>query len=143
MMPTIVVFLVMIPGFFVIEAAAQANVMSWFGFLVCVCAATLQLVSDTQRHRFAKDHKGQICEVGLWKHGRHPNYFGEILMWWGVWLMFLALSVGPSTLRDLCVIGPLLNTCMFRFISVPLMEKRQIQNKPGYTEYQKRTRMFL
>ena len=143
MMPTIVVFLVMIPGFFVIEAAAQANEMSWFGFLVCVCAATLQLVSDTQRHRFAKGHKGQICEVGLWKHGRHPNYFGEILMWWGVWLMFLALSIGPSTLRDLCVIGPLLNACMFRFISVPLMEKRQLQNKPGYAEYQKRTRMFL
>lgn len=143
MMPTIVVFLVMIPGFFVIEAAAQANIATWFGFLICVGAATLQLVSDTQRHRFAKEHKGQICEVGLWKHGRHPNYFGEILMWWGVWLMFLSLTIGPSTLRDICVIGPLLNTCLFRFISVPLMEKRQLQNKPGYAEYQKRTRMFL
>ena len=143
MMPTIVVFLVMIPGFFVIEMAAQANVMTWFGFLVCVAAATLQLISDTQRHRFAKNHKGQICEVGLWKHGRHPNYFGEILMWWGVSLMYLSLSIGPSTLRDLCFIGPLLNSCMFCFISVPLMEKRQLKNKPGYAEYQKRTRMFL
>lgn len=143
MMPTIVVFLVMIPGFFVIEAATRANIATWLGFLICVGAATLQLVSDTQRHRFAKEHKGQICEVGLWKHGRHPNYFGEILMWWGVWLMFLSLTIGPSTLRDICVIGPLLNTCLFRFISVPLMEKRQLQNKPGYAEYQKRTRMFL
>ncbi|MBR4918673.1 MAG: DUF1295 domain-containing protein [Bacteroidales bacterium] len=143
MMPTIVVFLVMIPGFFVIEMVAQANIMTWFGFLVCVCAATLQLISDTQRHRFAKNHKGQICEVGLWKHGRHPNYFGEILMWWGVSLMYLSLSIGPSTLRDLCFIGPLLNSCMFCFISVPLMEKRQLKNKPGYAEYQKRTRMFL
>lgn len=143
MMPTIVVFLVMIPGFFVIEAAAQANIVTWFGFLICVCAATLQLVSDTQRHRFAKEHKGQICEVGLWKRGRHPNYFGEIMMWWGVWLMFLSLTIGLNTLRDFCVIGPLLNTCLFRFISVPLMEKRQLQNKPGYAEYQKRTRMFL
>lgn len=143
MMPTIVVFLVMIPGFFVIEMVAQANIMTWFGFLVCVCAATLQLISDTQRHRFAKKHKGQICEVGLWKHGRHPNYFGEILMWWGVSLMYLSLSIGPSTLRDLCFIGPLLNSCMFCFISVPLMEKRQLKNKPGYAEYQKRTRMFL
>lgn len=143
MMPTIVVFLVMIPGFFVVEMAAQANVATWFGFLLCVSAATLQLVSDTQRHRFAKNHKGQICEVGLWKHGRHPNYFGEILMWWGVSLMYLSLSIGPSTLRDLCFIGPLLNSCMFCFISVPLMEKRQLKNKPGYAEYQKRTRMFL
>ena len=146
MMPTIIVFLVMIPGFFVIDAAAQANAVCWFGFLLCVTAATLQLVSDTQRHRFAKDHKGQICEVGLWKHGRHPNYFGEILMWWGVWMIYLSLCVGNGatpTLQDLCVIGAILNTCLFRFISVPLMENRQLQNKPGYDEYRKRTRMFL
>lgn len=146
MMPTVIVFLVMIPGFFVIEAAAQANAVCWLGFLMCIAAATLQLVSDTQRHRFAKTHKGQICEVGLWKHGRHPNYFGEILMWWGVWFMYLSLCVGcgaPPTLRDLCILGPVLNTCLFRFISVPLMEIRQLQNKPGYAEYQKRTRMFL
>lgn len=146
MMPTIVVFLAMIPGFFVIEAVATANMVTVFGFLLCIAAATLQLVSDTQRHRFAKAHRGQICEVGLWKWGRHPNYFGEILMWWGVWMMYLSLCVGSGAapaLRDLCVIGALLNTCLFRFISVPLMEKRQLQNKPGYAEYQKRTRMFL
>ena len=146
LMPTIIVFLVMIPGFFVIDAAAQANAVCWFGFLLCVTAATLQLVSDTQRHRFVKEHKGQICEVGLWKHGRHPNYFGEILMWWGVWMMYLSLCVGNGatpTLQDLCVIGAILNTCLFRFISVPLMENRQLQNKPGYDEYRKRTRMFL
>ena len=143
MMPTVIVFLVMIPGFFVMDAAAPANVATIFGFLLCIVAATLQLVSDTQRHRFAKSHKGQICEVGLWMHGRHPNYFGEVLMWWGIWVMFLSLHIGHATLLDLCVIGPLLNTCLFRFISVPLMEKRQLQNKPGYAEYQKRTRMFL
>lgn len=146
MMPTVIVFLVMIPGFFVIEAATPANLVAIFGFLLCVAAATLQLVSDTQRHRFAKEHKGQICEVGLWKYGRHPNYFGEILMWWGVWMMYLSLCIGNGaapTLQDLCVIGAVLNTCLFCFISVPLMEKRQLKNKPGYAEYQKRTRMFL
>ena len=146
MMPTVIVFLVMIPGFFVIEAAFQANIVCWIGFAMCIAAATLQLVSDTQRHRFAKDHRGQICEVGLWKHGRHPNYFGEILMWWGIWVMYLALWVETGTgctLRDFCVAGALLNTCLFRFISVPLMEKRQLQNKPVYAEYRKRTRMFL
>ena len=146
MMPTVIVFLVMIPAFLVIEAAFQANVVCWLGFAMCLTAATLQLVADTQRHRFAKDHRGQICEVGLWRHGRHPNYFGEILMWWGIWVMYLALWVETGTgcsFRDFCVVGPLLNTGLFCFISVPLMEKRQLQNKPGYAEYQKRTRMFL
>ena len=146
MMPTVIVFLVMIPGFLVIEAAFQANAVCWLGFAMCLAAATLQLVADTQRHRFAEAHRGQICEVGLWKHGRHPNYFGEILMWWGVWVMYLALWIETGTgcsLSDFCVVGALLNTGLFCFISVPLMEKRQLQNKPGYAEYQKRTRMFL
>lgn len=146
MMPTVIVFLVMIPGFFVIEAAMPANGATFIGFLLCIAAVTLQLVTDTQRHRFAKDHKGQICEVGLWKYGRHPNYFGEILMWWGVWVMYLSLCFGDDatlSFQSLSVVGAILNTCLFRFISVPLMEKRQLKNKPGYAEYQGRTRMFI
>lgn len=146
MMPTVVVFLVMIPGLFVIEAATEANALCWLGFAVCIAAVTLQLVSDTQRHRFAKSNKGQVCNVGLWKYGRHPNYFGEIAMWWGIWYMYLSLPIGLGqgfVLRDLSVIGPILNTCLFCFISVPLMEKRQLQNKPGYAEYRERTRMFV
>lgn len=143
MMPTIIVFLVMIPGFFVIDAAEPANILTVFGFLLCIVAATLQLVSDTQRHRFAKAHKGQVCNVGLWKHARHPNYFGEILMWWGLWLMYLATSKGGHSIQDWCALGALLNTCLFRFISVPLMEKRQLKNKPEYAEYRKNTRMFF
>ena len=146
MMPTVIVFLVMIPGFFVIEAAMPANGVTVIGFLLCISAATLQLVSDTQRHRFAKEHKGQICEAGLWKYARHPNYAGEILMWWGVWVMYLSLCLGNEaalTLQGVCIVGAILNTCLFRFISVPLMEKRQLQNKPGYAEYQERTRMFI
>lgn len=146
MMPTVIVFLVMIPGFFVIEAAMPANGVTIIGFLLCIAAVTLQLVSDTQRHRFAKEHKGQICEVGLWKYARHPNYAGEILMWWGVWVMYLSFCIGNDvalTFQGLCVVGAILNTCLFRFISVPLMEKRQLQNKPGYAEYQGRTRMFI
>jgi steroid 5-alpha reductase family enzyme len=143
MMPTIIVFLVMIPGFFVIDAAEPANILTVFGFLLCIVAATLQLVSDTQRHRFAKAHKGQVCNVGLWKHARHPNYFGEILMWWGVWTMYLSTSQGGHSILDLCVIGAVLNTCLFRFISVPLMENRQLKNKPEYEEYRRNTRMFF
>lgn len=63
-------------------------------------------------------------------------------MWWGVWVMYLSLALS-STIYIPYVIGAVLMTCLFRFISVPLMEKRQLQNKPGYAEYQKRTRMFL
>ena len=143
MMPTVVVFLVMIPGFFVIDAAEPANILTIFGFILCIGAATLQLVADTQIHRFVRTNKGKVCNVGLWKHARHPNYFGEIVMWWGVWMMYLSTSQGGHSIQDLCVIGAVLNTCMFRFISVPLMGKRQLQNKPEYEEYRRNTRMFF
>lgn len=143
MMPTVIVFLVMIPGFFVIDAAEPANILTIFGFILCIGAATLQLVADTQIHRFVRTNKGKVCNVGLWKHARHPNYFGEIVMWWGVWTMYLSTSQGGHSIQDLCVIGAVLNTCMFRFISVPLMEKRQLRNKPEYEEYRRNTRMFF
>lgn len=143
MMPTVIVFLVMIPGFFVIDAAEPANILTIFGFILCIGAATLQLVADTQIHRFVRTNKGKVCNVGLWKYARHPNYFGEILMWWGVWIMYLSTSQGGHSIQDLCAIGALLNTCMFRFISVPLMEKRQMRNKPEYEEYRRNTRMFF
>lgn len=62
LMPTIVVFLAMLPGLDLIS-----SVETWLGFAVCIAAATIQLIADTQRHRFAKEHKGEVCKVGLWK----------------------------------------------------------------------------
>lgn len=76
MMPTIVVFLAMLPGLDLISSvethgrASLRNATSlrtWIGFAVCLAAATIQLIADTQRHRFAKEHKGEVCKVGLWK----------------------------------------------------------------------------
>lgn len=154
MMPTIVVFLAMLPALDLLEGVVVHNEWlypgnnirpmmtfvypcSWvtcIGFIICIVATTIQLISDNQRHRFAKEHKGEVCKVGLWKQGRHPNYFGEIMMWWGVWLM----NPLPFLLA-----GPIAMTCLFLFISIPLMEGRQLKNKPGYAEYKKETRILI
>ena len=142
MMPTVVVFLCMAPGIEILNGVpGSANVLTWLSLAICLAAACLQLVADTQSHSFRRGHRGQVCNVGLWKHGRHPNYLGEILMWWGVWLMYV--SVAGIKEKPWLVAGPVLMTCMFRFISVPLMENRQLKNKPGYAEYRKSTRMFI
>lgn len=153
MMPTIVVFAAMLPGLEMmcghymttgnsVEKVPYAcNWLTWIGFAVCIAAATIQLIADTQRHRFAKGHKGEVCKVGLWKHGRHPNYFGEISMWWGVWIMFVSVNGLSNHLWYLA--GPVAMTCLFLFISIPLMEKRQLQNKPGYAQYKKETRILI
>lgn len=138
MMPTLLVFACMLPGLGLFSTFGQANILTWLGFVVCLSSATIQLVADTQIHRFRKDNPGHPCDVGLWKHGRHPNYFGEIQMWWGVWLMYASLHG-----LDLLLLAPVAMTALFLFISIPMMERRQLENKPGYAEYRKKTRILI
>ena len=138
MMPTVLVFAAMLPGFGLFESTEAANMLTWIGFAICISAATLQLVADTQIHRFRDAHPGQYCDVGFWKHGRHPNYLGEISMWWGVWTMYASIYG-----FDWLIIAPIAMTALFLFISIPMMERRQLQNKPGYAEYREKTRMLI
>ena len=137
MMPTLLVFACMLPGFGLFEAES-ANWITWLGFAICLASATIQLIADTQIHRFRASHPKQLCNVGLWKHGRHPNYFGEIQMWWGVWVMYASTNG-----IDWHIFAPIAMTGLFLFISIPMMEKRQLQNKPGYAEYRKSTRILI
>lgn len=138
MVPTLVVFACMLPGFGLFEAAGPANALTWAGFAICLASATLQLVADTQIHRFRAAHPGAVCDVGLWKCGRHPNYFGEVMMWWGVWLMYASLRG-----IDWLMLAPFAMTDLFLFISIPMMERRQLARKPAYAAYRKRTRLFI
>ncbi len=138
MVPTLVVFGAMLPGLKLFETAATANVLTFFGCIVCIASATIQLIADKQIHDFRAVNPGRCCNVGLWKHGRHPNYFGEIQFWWGIWIMYASLQG-----FDWFVCGPIAMTALFLGISVPLMEKRQMQNKPGYAEYRKQTRLLI
>ena len=137
MMPTVLVFFCMLSGFGLYGDGA-ASALTWLGFIVCLASATIQLVADTQIHRSRREHPGQFCNVGLWKHGRHPNYFGEIQMWWGVWLMYASLHG-----LDWHILAPLAMTALFLFISIPMMEKRQLARKPGYADYRKQSRMLI
>lgn len=149
LMPTIVVFLAMVPGFLMIEMSVtmelHAELFTWLGLAVCLSAATLQLISDTQAHRFRREHRGQVCTVGLWSRSRHPNYLGEIMMWWGVYMMYLTGVGDMQNWGEILVpaVGALANTCLFVFISIPMMEKRQLANKPAYAEYRAKVRMLF
>jgi len=78
--------------------------------------------------------------VGLWKFSRHPNYFGEMGFWWGLYLFGLAAD--PS-----CwwwtIIGPLAITLMFRFISLPMIEKRMIERRPQFASHAQHTPLVI
>lgn len=138
MMPTVLVFVAMLPGFELYDNSVEAGIWLWMGFAMCLASATIQLIADTQIHHFRQTCPGQYCNVGLWRKGRHPNYFGEILMWWGVWVMYFSQGV-----LDWRITGPIAVTVLFLFVSIPMMERRQRLNKPGYDEYRKRTRMLI
>lgn len=141
MVPTVVVFLGMIPALFTIQAHADATLFTVAGFLVVAGAAILQLVADSQSHRFRALHPGQVCNVGLWRHGRHPNYLGEILVWWGVWI--IEVSHAGFANHSWIIAGPLSVTILFCTVSIPLMEQRQLATKPQYAEYRRHTRLFI
>jgi steroid 5-alpha reductase family enzyme len=138
--PTIVVYLCMLPGIVFIESGAF-NIVTVLGFLVCVSAATLQLVADMQMHRFRRggNMRGSIIRTGLWKHARHPNYLGEIIMWWGVYVIMLSSSPQSWFL----VFGPLVNTLMFLTVSIPMADNRNRNLRPGFDEYAKETNSLL
>lgn len=138
MVPTLIVYLTTLPAVFVIRQELRANIGSFIGMVVCVGAATLQLVADTQMQKYRKSGQHGLIRTGLWKYARHPNYLGEILMWWGIAIQ--AVSVMPS--HRWFVAGALANTILFFSVSIPLADKRQ-SAKPGYAEYKAGTRMLL
>ena len=138
--PTMVVYLCTLPALHYIQVGG-VNLFTCIGFALCLSAATLQLVADIQLHRFQKQarNRGAIIRSGVWRHARHPNYLGEILMWWGVYLVML--SVLPSLWP--LGIGALVNTLMFLFISIPMAETRMAGYKEGFDRYVAETNRLL
>ena len=88
--------------------------------------------------KFRKSGQHGLIRTGLWKYARHPNYLGEMLMWWGVAIQ--AVSVLPEFWW--LAAGALANTVMFFTVSIPMADKRQ-SYKPGYSEYKAQTRSLL
>ncbi len=106
-----------------------------------IMAVGLAYIADEQMKKFRMKHenKGKLMRGGLWKNSRHPNYLGEILTWWG--LFFFSLSAGYD--QWWTIAGPLTVTFMFLFISIPMLEKRELARRPEYAEYKKEVAMLL
>ena len=103
-------------------------------------AAGLELAADEQRRAFASAKPGALMDVGLWAWCRHPNYLGEILFWVSLWLFGMAAAPGAAWWT---AIGPLSIAGLFAFASVPMMETRNAERRPGWAEYVARTPRLL
>lgn len=141
MMPTLFVFLGMVPAYFMIYAPQRMTVLGIFGFIICWAASTFQLIADKQMHDFRKisENSEECINTGLWKYSRHPNYLGEIMFWWGIWIMMM----GTVPQYWYTAAGPLAITILFVFISIPMMEKHVLLKRPSYAAYKKSVPMLL
>ena len=138
--PTLIVFLAMTGGFFAWTSSEPAGVLAWLGGAVTVGGTSLQLVADNQLRAFRKAHDGtgRILDTGVWAWSRHPNYFGEVSVWWGVWLVGVDASAPLWTIA-----GPLAITGLFVFISIPMLDKRMAERREGWDAHAQKTRALL
>ena len=116
------------------------NMLDAAGFCIWLCGFLFEAVGDYQLLQFKKNpaNKGKIMKYGLWRYTRHPNYFGEVTLWWGIFLICLAVPGSMWT-----IIGPLTITWLILKVSgTPLLEKRYVDN-PEYAEYIKGTSSFF
>ncbi|MCU0388088.1 MAG: DUF1295 domain-containing protein [Chitinophagaceae bacterium] len=106
-----------------------------FGAALWLLGFLFQAIGDYQLARFSKTKQpGQIMQSGLWKYSRHPNYFGEICMWWGIWLMVASFPNGAWA-----IISPVTITWLLAKVSgVPMLEKKY-EGNPDFEAYKKRT----
>jgi steroid 5-alpha reductase family enzyme len=100
-----------------------------------------EALGDLQLARFKSDraNAGRVMDRGLWRYTRHPNYFGDCLAWWGIWLVACGAPGGVYTLAS-----PLLMTyLLLRVSGVALLERGLVKRKPGYADYIARTSAFI
>jgi steroid 5-alpha reductase family enzyme len=135
-MPTVFVFLGCLPLWYILSSNAPLNVYDVIAAIFTFSAILTEWVADEQLIKFRKNNTANgFMESGLWSVSRHPNYLGEISFWGGLFLFILSSSGFKNTGGYWTVAGFISMVILFKFISIPLMEKRNIDRKPGYREY--------
>ncbi|MBI45647.1 MAG: hypothetical protein CMG66_05750 [Candidatus Marinimicrobia bacterium] len=129
--PTVIVFVCCLPFKHIIQnQALNFNIV--LGFIICFIGVLYEIISDQQLYNFKKHSPKSIIQSGLWKYSRHPNYYGEILFWWGLFIY----AVNNTNYTPL-IFYPVSMTLMFVYISIPWIEDKILRTRPEYKEYQK------
>lgn len=123
-----------------IGSSAAIGALDAFGAALAVSGIAFETVADAQLARFKGDpaNAGRVMDRGLWRYARHPNYFGEFCVWWGLYAIALAAGAWWT------VFSPLLMTVLLLKVSgVALLEKDIGERRPAYREYVARTNAFF
>jgi steroid 5-alpha reductase family enzyme len=136
--PTFIVFFCCMP---MAQNFSQSyNWTIFLGFGLCIIGVLLEIISDKQLHAFRKIYPSGtgIIETGLWNYSRHPNYYGEIMFWWGIFVFGYSFT-GLNYL----LLAPIAMTAMFWYASIPWIEIKILRTRPQYEDYQKRVHILF
>jgi len=117
------------------------GIFAFVGMALCVMGLFFEVVGDHQLAQFVKNpaNKGKTMNVGLWRYTRHPNYFGDSCLWWGLGLIALETQYGVWGL-----VGPVIITYLLTQVSgVPMLEKAMLKSNPHYKDYMATTSAFI
>jgi steroid 5-alpha reductase family enzyme len=124
-----------------VDQSPDPGVLAWIGVAVWAVGLFFEAVGDWQLARFKRDpaNAGTVMDRGLWRYTRHPNYFGDACVWWGIALVAAETGIGAIGL-----IGAVVMTVLLRRVSgVTLLEKSLVKRRAGYEEYVARTSPFI
>jgi steroid 5-alpha reductase family enzyme len=112
------------------------TILDYLGFALWCIGFICEAVGDWQLFRFISQphHAGRIMKYGLWRYTRHPNYFGELAMWWGLWLVALNVPYGWAT-----ICAPVTLTILLLYVSGIALLEKQFEHNPEFQEYKRKT----
>lgn len=119
----------------------RLGLLDMIGTLIFAIGFLFESIADQQLAGFKSNplNKGKVMDKGLWHYSRHPNYFGECLIWWGLFTITLSVPNGWWT-----IISPvIITTVLLKMTGIPLTEKNLAKSRPGYAAYVGRTRSFI
>ena len=139
--PTLIVNFCLYPLIFIFSNNAVVTPFLYLASLFTLISVVLETVADEQMREFRKNplNKGKTMKYKLWKYSRHPNYLGEILFWYGIYLMGLSSGLMPIW----TIICPTAMLALFVFASCPMMDERSLKNRSDYEDYMKKTSQLL
>ena len=133
----ITVWIIMLPATFILSSSFKLSlsVLSYTGIGIWTLGFLIESLADHQKYTFKNQNRTGFIKTGLWKYSRYPNYFGEMTLWWGLFIMTIPYLVGLSWLT---ILGPVFITFILLFVSgIPLLEKRYNKKYADDKEYQK------
>ncbi len=142
------IFVIMLPSLIILISRENSSFsfLTAIGFIVWLVGITIEYFADKQKFGFKSNpkNKDKWVSIGLWKYSRHPNYFGEMLCWWGIFFISIPFL---SYWYYLTIIGPIYITFLLLFVSgIPPLERKydkKYSNNKDYQEYKKKTNILI